>query len=91
MQNAAKRYCPFCRGELSPEVSKCLHCGRDLHAMKLAQSQVKTKTALYKVVPNGINFGIAVEGEVKIHGMDLKEAQALADLLNGIADIPKTG
>jgi hypothetical protein len=91
MQNAAKRFCPFCQGEIPLESVACMHCERDLNAMKLAHARTQNESALYRVVPNGIKYGIAIAGEVKLHGMDLKEAQDLAALLNSVFDIPKTG
>ena len=48
----------------------CNHCGK--------------LVGLHKIVPDGFKFGIAVEGEIKIHGLDLKKAQELAALLNSI-------
>jgi hypothetical protein len=86
-----KRQCPFCMGESPLAVSFCLHCGRDLQVMQLAHSQVQAKVALYQVVPDGLQFGIAIAGEVKIHGLDLRKAQDLAVLLNSVTEFPKAG
>jgi len=39
---------------------------------------------MYYVVPDGLDFGIAVAGEVKIHGLTLNKARRLVELLNSV-------
>jgi|WetSurMetagenome_2_1015567.scaffolds.fasta_scaffold353648_1 hypothetical protein len=86
-----KRLCPFCAGEILLEVSICPHCERNLQVMKAANSQPQPDAALYQVVPDGLHFGISIAGEVKLHGLELKEAHDLAALLNRVTEVYKAG
>lgn len=72
MGTAATKICPACAGVVSANSPLCDHCGRALHL------------DLYVIVPDGSKFGIAFEGEIRMHGLDLKKAQNLASLLNSI-------
>jgi len=90
MQIAGKRLCPFCTQDVPLESSLCIHCGRDLQVMKVAHSQAQ-KNWIYQVVPDGLKFGIAVAGEIKIHGLELGKARDLNALLNSVTDIEKAG
>jgi|GEM_PF-2291201 len=85
MQNAVKRLCPYCAQEVPLASSCCIHCGRDLHQMMIARSTSRPAgPAMYYVVPDGLDFGIAVAGEVKIHGLTLNKARRLVELLNSV-------
>jgi len=66
------KICPSCTGVVTIISPLCDHCGRDLHL------------DLYVIVPDGLQFGIAIEGEIRMHGLDLKRAQYLVSLLNSI-------
>jgi hypothetical protein len=78
MQDTPKRLCPFCAGVVSAVALLCKRCGQDLHSMKLAQPQAQPKSNLYEFVPDGQKFGIAIQGEIIVHGLnsaDLETAQ----------------
>ena len=64
-----KKLCPYC-AELIPSKSKsCIRCGKDLQDA-------------YLVVPDGVRYGIALGGEIKLHGLELKRAREIASILN---------
>ena len=90
MRIAGKKACPFCKEIIPASALFCLHCGRDLHSMTVADSQAPGEEP-YQVVPDGFHFGIAFEGEIRIHGLDLKKARDLAALLNSATAAPKAG
>jgi hypothetical protein len=66
-----RRVCPYCTRLVPLTSIKCDFCGKDLQA------------DLYMIVPDGKVFGIALRGEVLIHGLALKMAQDIASILNG--------
>ena len=66
-----RRVCPSCTRLVPFTAIKCDLCGNDLQA------------DLYVIVPDGKLFGIALRGEVLIHGLALKMAQDIASILNG--------
>ena len=41
----------------------------------------------YEIVADGCRFGIAFQGEVKIHGMELSAAETTVSLLNEIGEM----
>ena len=82
MQNANRKLCPFCAGEIPYAFIVCNHCGRALHSLRLARSKTQSKTDVYEIVTDGLNFGIALRGEVKIHGLELEIAQKAVAILN---------
>jgi response regulator RpfG family c-di-GMP phosphodiesterase len=51
-------------------VASCTRCGRPI--------------GQYIIARDGIHFGVAIGGDIKIHGLTLKKAQELASLLNSI-------
>jgi len=77
------RICPFCAGEIPLAVSLCIHCGKELRSMKIARP--------YEIVYDGLQYGIALGGEVKLHGLELKKAQELEALLNSVLRDEKAG
>jgi predicted amidophosphoribosyltransferase len=81
MQN--KRLCPLCGEEIPPASFICRHCGLDLHSSRLFKD--KTSADFYEVVPDGEKFGLALEGEIKVHGLDLQEAEITAKIFNMMA------
>jgi hypothetical protein len=85
----AKRLCPFCAGETFLKVSVCPNCGRNMQTMKLAHSQAQAKIALYQVVPDGLQFGILIAGDLKLHGLAFDKAQDLAAFLNSVTESSK--
>ncbi len=82
MLDTRKMICPICTKELPPSTLLCLHCGSDLHGMKLARCN--PKAGPFGIVPDGFKFGITLRGEVKIHGLELKNAQSLVSILNSV-------
>lgn len=62
--------CEFCLSETPLSRQTCSQCG------KPARQHV--------IVRDGQNFGIVVEGEVRLHGLTLKGAQRLVSILNDI-------
>jgi hypothetical protein len=65
-----RRVCPSCTRRVLFTAIKCDFCGNDLQA------------DLYMIVPDGKLYGIALRGEVLIHGLALKMAQDVATILN---------
>jgi len=61
--------------------------------MRIAYSRTKATSGekSYEVVPDGIRFGIALQGIVILHGMDPEEAQVTAQILNSVIDAERTG
>jgi hypothetical protein len=59
-------YCPYCTGEILEAVFLCKQCGRDLHAIRIAnlKAESASNTEQYQIVPDGTDFGIAFRGEV---------------------------
>ncbi len=95
-QRADRKSCPFCGGEIPLLVSVCDHCKRyldeeGLHCPKIPSIQIQNSATLYEIVPDGIRFGLAFRGEIKVHGLDLENARELASILNSIADLHETG
>jgi len=80
MQDTGKMVCPICTKELLQPTFLCFHCGSDLHGMKPARRNPKASP--YEIVPDGSKFGITLRGEIKIHGLELKNAQSLISILN---------
>jgi hypothetical protein len=91
MQNTLIRFCPFCAGEIPVESYICLHCGRNLQEMKIAHPQSQPDNQLYHVVHDGISYGVAIAGDIKIHGLDFKKAHELASLLNNAIGAGEAG
>ncbi len=80
MQNMGKVICPACANELVEFTRWCWHCGCDLYGM----NQVQSKPAAYEIVADGFHFGIALGDEVKIHGLDIENAQSIVAILNRV-------
>jgi hypothetical protein len=71
MELTDNKHCPHCAAVIPSKSPICIHCGKDLQDS-------------YYVTPDGLKFGIAIKGEIKIHGLSLQRAQELADLMNSI-------
>jgi len=83
METVDKKLCPFCAGEIPSDAILCKHCGGDLHRIRIAEPKAKPESQnRYKIVADGCKFGIAFQGEVKVHGMTLKEAESTIWILN---------
>jgi hypothetical protein len=80
MQN--KRLCPLCGEDTPPNAFICEHCGLDLRSSTFFKAQ--TGADLYEVVPDGEKFGLALKGVIKVHDLDLKEAEVTARIFNMI-------
>ncbi len=72
MQIAGTKICSYCAKAIPRNAVICIECGRDLEA------------DLYAVVPDGLTYGIALEGEIRIHGLQLRRAQEIASILNSV-------
>ena len=88
MKNAGTKRCPSCAREIPFEATLCGHCGKSLQAMRLADSR---KAETYKIVSDGLKFGIAVGGDIKIHGLEWEKAQKLVEILNSVTKIEDAG
>jgi hypothetical protein len=54
-------------------------------SMNLARSQAQPQYDLYKIVPDGYKFGIAMGGEIVVHGLelaDLERVDRVVSILN---------
>jgi len=91
MQNTGKLLCPFCRKEIPELTNWCWHCGCDLHGMKFARPKALSKSSHYRIVPDGLQFAIALGGVIKIHGLELKNAESLLEILNSVMDTEEAG
>lgn len=92
MKETDRAYCPFCSGEILSAAFFCKHCGRDLHAMRIAYHKGKSvQGGPYEVVPDGVKYGIALRSEVVLHGMERDEAQSTARILNSVMDADGAG
>ncbi len=67
---AERKICPSCAGIISAKAILCSFCGTNL------QSDLNT------IVPDGKDFGIAVRGQIRIHGLKLANAKKIARILN---------
>ena len=86
MRHPYTTYCPFCAEEILEAEFLCKHCGRDLHALRIATLKAKalSKAKYYEIVPDGRGFGVALSGIILIHGMNLEKAQSTAKILNEV-------
>jgi hypothetical protein len=91
MQDAERKWCPFCANEVPASALLCSYCGRDLHAMKIANPNITAGSEPYRVVLDATCFGIAFEGKIIIHGLELERARSLAEILNNVAEIKEAG
>jgi hypothetical protein len=71
MQIAATKICPFCGHGDSATAILCNNCGKELNPNH------------YKIVRDGINFGICLKDRVIFQGLTLGKAERLAMVLNG--------
>ena len=76
VETTGKRICPSCAGVLPLDAILCKHCGRDL-----------TVPSPTKIVPDGANFAIAIDGEIKLHGLELAKAKRIAAILDEVQKI----
>lgn len=63
--------CSSCAGELLSTVQVCNYCSQPI--------------GLHTIVREGHLYGIAHDGEIRMHGLDLRKAQEITFFLNGIA------
>lgn len=91
MQSANRKHCPFCAGEIPQTFIVCNHCGRELHSLRHAHSKAQPKADLYEIVHDGVNFGIALRGEVKIRDLELEKAQKIVAILNNGIGLEQAG
>lgn len=89
MQVADRKTCPFCRGEIADQSRAC-ECGRAPYSMKVAHPQSASRE-VYELVPDGYNYGISVDGKIKIHGLGFERARRLVELLNSVNEIEQAG
>ena len=59
----------------------------DLHNIKLARSNIRSKSDLYQVVPDDYKFGVAFKGLIIMHGLDFQRANFFVKILNGLPDV----
>jgi hypothetical protein len=84
--------CPFCAEEIRAVAISCKHCGQYLRSMRLSQAQPNND--LYKIIPDGEHFAIAIRGQVKVNGLDLADlakAQSIVAILNSFIQDEKAG
>ena len=74
MRIATGKICPSCARLIPKHAILCIECGNDLH------------TNVYAIVPDGVNYGIALGDEVRIRGLGLQKAQEVALILNRIEE-----
>ena len=84
MQNANKKSGAFSPGKISSTSTTPDHRRQNLYSFRLASSGAQSEADFYEIVPDGVNFGIALRGEVKIRGMELEEAQNTVAILNRV-------
>jgi hypothetical protein len=88
MEKVEKKLCPFCAGEIPSDAILCKHCRGDLRRIRIVEPKAKSKDR-YKIVADGCKFGIAFQGEVKVHGRTLKEAESTIWILNNAIEETK--
>ena len=77
-----KIICPFCFKEVVAAATWCGDCGRDLPSSKQYSFEIPPKREFYEIVPDGEVFGIALRGQIKIHGLEIESAQSILAALN---------
>lgn len=82
MQFSGKNTCPVCLKEVLTAATCRGDCGLDLPSNKQYPYEIAPKTELYEIVPEGVMFGIALRGEVKIHDLEMEIAQSILTALN---------
>jgi hypothetical protein len=91
MQDNSLRICPFCTREIPETAASCSCCGERLFSLKLAHPRAESSEGAYRIVPDGGHFAIALGGNIKLHGLDLKKARELVSILNSVVDDQKIG
>ncbi len=91
MQNANRKPCPFCAAEIPRTFIVCNHCGRELHSLRLARSKAQPKVELYEIVADGQEFGIALHGKIRLHGLELEKARQIVAILNSGIGLKQAG
>jgi hypothetical protein len=71
MQIAGTKICPACGHADLATAILCNYCGKELHPYQ------------YKMVCDGRNFGISLNGEVIFNALPLAKAQEIVTILNG--------
>jgi CheY-like chemotaxis protein len=62
----------------------CANCTAELQANARVCDQCSEAVGLYSIVRDGFNFGIAVRGAVRLHGLTFNRARELVTIMNGI-------
>jgi hypothetical protein len=70
--------CPLCHGIINPSETWCGHCGRTVQALNPLPREP------YMIFPDGVFYGIKLRDEIKIDGLDLRNAEIALDALNGM-------
>jgi hypothetical protein len=70
MQVVYGKICPSCGYADSSTANLCNFCGKELYP------------SCYRIVPDGKNFGITLNGSIVYHGLTLTKAQQLMAILN---------
>jgi hypothetical protein len=65
-----------------PAATWCGSCGRDMTFDNQRIYDSSPQSELYEIVPDGETFGIALRGKIKIHGLELENAQTILEALN---------
>ncbi len=67
---AGRKKCPACAKVIPTDTIRCIHCGKNLGADP------------YEMIFDGFKFGIALNGQAIMHGMEFKEAKETVSILN---------
>jgi|WetSurMetagenome_2_1015567.scaffolds.fasta_scaffold111779_3 hypothetical protein len=82
MKFSSQNICPFCLSEVATAATWCGNCRRDLLSKEQYPFVIPPNVELYEIVPDGEMFGIALRGEIKIHGIEMESAQSILTALN---------
>ncbi len=83
MQFPQRNICPFCLKDVVATATWCGVCGRDLLSNKQYPYEIPPKVEPYEIVSDDEMFGIALRGEIKIHGIEnIVSAQCILTALN---------
>jgi hypothetical protein len=80
-----RNICPFCSKKILAAAAWCGSCGRDL-PFENRPDKSSRQYDLYEIVPDGETFGIALSGKIKIHGLELENAQTILTALNRMSE-----
>jgi hypothetical protein len=89
MQFPSQIICPYCLKEITATTTWCGICGRDLQGKRENPYEIPPKIELYKIIPDGELFGIALRGEIKIHGVEREVAESILVALNRSCELER--